>query len=120
MATERSYLTPYAQKLRKDMTPEEIKLWTQFLRKLPVRVRRQHPIGPYIVDYYVAAKKTVIELDGSQHYDDAGRRSDRERDAFLSGKRIRVLRYSNADVNQRFQTVCEDVLNHLGIDRLEK
>lgn len=81
MATRRPSLTPYAQKLRRNMTPEEIKLWTQFLRGLPVRARRQHPIGPYIVDFYIAATKTAIEVDGSQHYEDVGRAKDAARDA---------------------------------------
>ncbi len=117
MATDRSYLTPYAQKLRKNMTPEEIRLWTAFLRKLPVTVRRQRPIGPYIVDFYVAAKKTVIELDGSQHFEETRRTADTERDNFLHQMGITVLRYSNAEVNQNFCAVCEDIMNKLGIGR---
>ena len=115
MATERSYLTPYAQKLRKSMTPEEIKLWTLFLRTLPVTVRRQKPIGPYIVDFYIASCRAVIELDGSQHFDEAGRESDQERDRYLQERGIAVLRYSNADINGDFRGVCEDILNRLGL-----
>ena len=120
MSTDRSYLTPYAQKLRTNMTPEEIRLWSSFLRKLPVTVRRQKPIGPYIVDFYIAAKKTVIELDGSQHFEETGRTADMERDRFLLNKGITVLRYSNAEVNKSFQAVCEDIMHSLGIDRLEE
>ena len=120
MSTERSYLTPYAQKLRNAMTPEEIRLWAQFLRRLPVTVRRQHPIGPYIADFYVGSKKTVIELDGSQHYEEVGRASDQERDAFFRKRGIAVLRYSNADVNRRFSEVCQDIMTRLGIETLEK
>ena len=115
MSTAPSRLTPYAQKLRRTMTPEEIKLWTQFLRTLPLRVRRQHPIGPYIVDFYIAAAKTVIELDGSQHFEDQGRTKDAARDAYLNQKGIRVLRYSNLEVNRYFQVVCEDIWNKLGL-----
>ena len=115
MSTERSYLTPYAQKLRAAMTPEEIRLWSTFLKRLPVTVRRQKPIGPYIVDFYIAARKAVIELDGSQHFEDVGRESDRVRDRFLQDRGLAVLRYSNADVNGDFRGVCEDILNRLGL-----
>ena len=99
------------------MTPPEIRLWTQFLRRLPIRVRRQHPIGPYIVDFYIAEQKTVIELDGSQHYEDAVRGSDAERDAFLREKGIAVLRYSNYEINRQFSSVCEDIMKHLGLEQ---
>ncbi|MCR4935184.1 MAG: endonuclease domain-containing protein [Oscillospiraceae bacterium] len=117
MSTGRSYLTDYAQRLRKNMTPEEIRLWTQFLHALPLRVRRQHPIGPYLVDFYVAAKRTVIELDGSQHYEDAGRAADAVRDAFFRQNGFHILRYPNLEVNQNFQLVCEDIWNRLGLAR---
>ena len=117
MSTDRSYLTPYAQKLRKSMTPEEIKLWTQFLRRLPVAVRRQKPIGPYIVDFYIAAKKAVIELDGSQHYEDAAQAADRTRDRFLQSRGLLVLRYSNAEINRSFSEVCEDIRNRLELSQ---
>ena len=62
-------LIPNAQSLRKDMTKEENKLWYKFLKVLPLTVNRQKVIGNYIVDFYCAANKTVIELDGSQHYE---------------------------------------------------
>ncbi|MBR3084113.1 MAG: endonuclease domain-containing protein [Oscillospiraceae bacterium] len=116
MATRRPSLTPYAQKLRRNMTPEEIKLWTQFLRGLPVRARRQHPIGPYIVDFYIAATKTAIEVDGSQHYEDVGRAKDAARDAYLNKMGIRVLRYTNLEVDRYFHVVCEDIWNKMGLN----
>ena len=116
MSTDRSYLTPYAQELRKNMTPQEIKLWTQFLKQLPITVRRQKPIGPYIVDFYIASKKLAIELDGSQHFEETGQAADLERDRFLNGKGITVLRYSNAEVNKDFRAVCEDIMKRLGME----
>ena len=115
MAVGRSNLTPYAQKLRKNMTPEEIKLWTQFLRQLPITIRRQKPIGPYIVDFYIASKRAVIELDGSQHYEEPGRQKDMQRDSYLREKGITVLRYSNSEVNRDFRGVCEDIMSRLGL-----
>ena len=70
-------------------------------------------IGNYIVDFYIATSKIVIELDGSQHYGDKGIENDIKRDTFLKDLGIKVLRYSNLDVNQRFESVCEDILNHI-------
>ena len=106
-------LKTYAQQLRREMTREERHLWYDFLRNLPVTVNRQKVIGPYIVDFYCASAKLVIELDGSQHYDTEGIRSDEERDTYLCGLGLRVLRYSNRDVNQGFDGVCEDILRKL-------
>ncbi len=76
-------------------------------------VHRQKVIGDYIVDFYVASRKTVIEVDGSQHYEKHGERADWIRDAYLRSLGITVLRYSNADVNCRFDAVCEDIWNKL-------
>ena len=70
-------------------------------------------IEKYIVDFYCASAKIVIELDGSQHYEDGGKAKDIERDAFLSSLGIKVYRYSNADVNQNFEGVCTDILSHI-------
>ena len=109
-----------ARKLRRNMTKEERHLWYDFLRDLPVMVHRQKVIGSYIVDFYVAEKKTVIELDGSQHFEEAGMQKDHRRDLFLQSQGLSVLRYSNADVNQNFEAVCEDIWNRLELDKLEK
>lgn len=106
-------LSSNAKALRRNMTKEERHLWYDFLRTLPVMVHRQKVIGAYIVDFYIASANLVIELDGSQHYDQEGRRADRERDAYLSALGLRVLRYSNADVNDNFSGVCQDILRYL-------
>ena len=106
-------LTVNARTLRKNMTKEERHLWYDFLKDLPMMVHRQKVIGRYIVDFYIAEAKTVIELDGSQHYEPQGKCADTIRDAELRSLGLVVLRYSNADVNQRFEGVCEDILNHI-------
>ena len=111
--THNPNLRPFAQKLRRDMTREERHLWYDFLRQLPVTFNRQKVIGPYIVDFYCASAKLVVELDGSQHFEAAGAAADAERDAFLAARGLHVLRYSNADVNRNFKGVCEDILKHL-------
>ena len=106
-------LTSNAKKLRREMTKEERHLWYDFLKSLPETFHRQKVIGKYIVDFYCASAKIVIELDGSQHYYDEGLLSDKERDRYLDSLGITVLRYSNLEVNQNFTGVCEDILNHL-------
>ena len=102
------------------MTKEERRLWYDFLKKLPMHVNRQKPLGDCIVDFYIAAVKIVIELDGSQHYNEEGRAKDAERDEFLSSTGNMILRYSNYDLNTNFDGVCLDIRRNiearLGID----
>ena len=108
-----SKLLGNAQRLRRKMTKEERHLWYDFLKALPVTVHRQKVLGPYIVDFYIATAKIVIELDGSQHYEDASKQKDQDRDAWLKNEGFRVLRYANSDINQRFSAVCDDIYTHL-------
>ena len=110
-----SKLISRAKDLRKTMTKEERHLWYDFLKQLPVTVHRQKTIGTFIVDFYIASAKVVIELDGSQHYEKAHQHYDQMRDAYLSELGCKVLRYSNADINYRFRDVCEDILRYLDI-----
>ena len=113
--THNAKLSSNAKTLRKNMTKEERHLWYDFLRQLPVMVHRQKVIGSYIVDFYIAEEKIVIELDGSQHYEAEGKNADSVRDAYLNSLGITVLRYANSDVNCNFRGVCQDIWNHLGI-----
>ena len=108
-----SRLTPNAKTLRKNMTKEERHLWYDFLKTLPITVNRQKVIGNYIVDFYIASVKLVIEIDGSQHYMDKGKETDEKRDAFLKELNIKVLRYSNRDINQNFRGVCENISENI-------
>lgn len=111
--TNNKKLTPNAKVLRKKMTAEERHLWYDFLKSLPVTVHRQKVIGRYIVDFYCASAKLVIEIDGTQHYEEEGKIRDAERDEFLHSHGLTVIRYSNSDINRNFSAVCEDILNHL-------
>lgn len=104
-----------ARKLRKNMTPEEKHLWYDFLKKLPVTVRRQHVIEHYIVDFYIAEKKIVIEVDGIQHEMPEHLKADEQRDKDLSAWGISVLRYSNVAINSCFEWVVDDILQKLGL-----
>ena len=108
-------LVQNAKELRKNMTPEEKHLWYDFLKKLPMNVRRQHNIENYIVDFYIAEKKIVIEVDGIQHTSDEHESADKERDEALAAWGIKVLRYSNDNINRNFFNVTNDILDNLGI-----
>ena len=98
-----------ARQLRREMTPHERKLWYLFLRKYPAKVYKQRIIGSYIVDFYCASAKLVIELDGSQHYEPSKEASDAERTAFLESYGLMVLRFSNKDIDRNFRAVCEQI-----------
>jgi len=100
-------LVPFAKQLRKDMTKEERHLWYDFLRSYPVRFSRQKVLGKYIVDFYSAEAKLVIELDGSQQFEKENMARDAERTACLEGYGLRVLRIPNNEVNRNFSGVCE-------------
>ena len=97
---------PYAQKLRREMTRQEKHLWHDFLRNLPVQVRRQKQFGDYIVDFYYSACNLVIELDGSQHNLEENREADRIREKYLESLGLTVVRFWNKDIDGNFDNVC--------------
>ena len=108
-------LVKNAQELRKNMTPEEKHWWYDFLKHLPVTVNRQKNIENYIVDFFIAKGRIVIEVDGVQHELHEEREKDRVRDLTLKDMGITVLRYSNKDIRENFNAVCNDILRVLGI-----
>ena len=91
------------------MTKEERKLWYDFLRSYPVKFLRQKILGDYIVDFYCAEAGLVVEIDGSQHFEEKGLDYDEKRTAYLNGLGIEVLRFSNLDVLQNFRGVCQAI-----------
>lgn len=100
-------LIPLAKELRKNMTRQERHLWYDFLRCYPIRFQRQKTIGNYIVDFYCHSARLVIELDGSQHYFEDGIGKDKERDEFFNKLGLKVLRFSNREIDEDFKGVCE-------------
>ena len=95
------------------MTKEEKHLWYDFLKKLPVTVNRQKVIGDFVVDFYCASAKLVIELDGLQHSKTLHLINDAHRDAFLNNLGITVLRFSNHDIYDHFELVCAEINRHI-------
>ena len=102
-----------ARVLRKNMTPEEKKLYYNFFKADGIRVRRQYVIGAYIVDFCVIKKKLIIELDGRDHYTGAGMEYDEKRDRRLAACGYTVLRFENAQVRENFSAVCSRIEKHL-------
>ena len=96
-----------ARTMRKNMTPWENKLWYQFLRTYPIRFQRQKPIGEFIVDFYCAKAKLVVELDGSGHYTPQQKIPDTNRTCELEKLGLKVIRFCNLDVDNNFYGVCE-------------
>jgi len=102
-----------ARKLRKELTPAEIKLWA-WLRgnKINgVNFRRQHAIGKYVADFCAIKEKLVIELDGSQHLEQG--EYDKERTEFLESQGYRVIRFWNNQVMKDMEGVILAIINAL-------
>ena len=100
-------LKSYSGNLRRNMTKQEKHLWYDYLRTYPLHFYRQRIIGSYIVDFYCPSAMIAIELDGAQHYEDAAEVYDSIRSRYLKEHGIAVLRFTNGDVNSRFQSVCD-------------
>ncbi len=102
-------LVEAARQLRKNLTDAEKKLWNGFLRKFKYPVLRQRPIHHFIVDFYCAKLKLVIEIDGEQHYTEEGKAYDEERTRILESYGLRVIRFKNKDVFENFDEVCKKI-----------
>ena len=98
-----------ARRLRREMTTHERKIWYLFLRKYPVKIYKQRIIGRFIVDFYCASAKLVIEVDGSQHYEPQGVTYDARRSQFLTALGLKVLRFSNREIDRDFHSVCMQI-----------
>ena len=96
-----------AKKLRKNATPQENHLWYDFLSKYKIRFQRQKAIDDFIADFYCHRAKLIIEKDGSQHYTEKGKQKDEFRTEILEGYDLRVIRFTNRQINENFRVVCE-------------
>ncbi len=91
------------------MTPAEKKLWYSYLRDFKFRVLRQKPINNFIVDFYCAKLKLVIEIDEDSHFTNDGKDYDQERTQILEGYGLRVMRFTNDEVLKDFAGVCQRI-----------
>ena len=96
-----------AKNLRNNATPQENHLWYDFLSKYEMRFQRQKSIDYFIADFYCHKAKLVIEIDGSQHYTEEGIRNDEFRTEILEGYDLKVIRFTNRQIDTNFKGVCE-------------
>ena len=96
-----------AKNLRKNATPQENHLWYRFLAKYEIRFQRQKAIDDFIVDFYCHKAKLIIEIDGAQHYTEQGFQKDNFRTEILEKYNLRVIRFTNQQIDTDFQGVCE-------------
>jgi len=100
------------KELRKSLTPQELKLWFYLKGKnLGVKFRRQHGIGPYIVDFYCKEKNLVIEVDGLEHL--RAKEYDEERNQYMETLGIKVLRFWNNEIDKNMEGVLKKIKEHL-------
>jgi very-short-patch-repair endonuclease len=98
--------------LRGRATDAERLLWRLLRTRqfVGLKFRRQHPVGPYIVDFYCADRRLVVELDGGQHFTVEGQAYDRRRTEYLAARGIRVVRFTNSDLFENAEGVLEMLL----------
>ncbi|TVQ19429.1 MAG: endonuclease domain-containing protein [Leptolyngbya sp. DLM2.Bin15] len=102
-------LNARAREMRLNPTPAERKLWQQCLRGCSHKMLRQRPIGNYIVDFYCAKLRLAIEVDGDSHFTEDGIQYDLERTMILEGYGLQVIRFTNHEVMQQFEAVCQSI-----------
>lgn len=108
-----------AKRLRSDQTLGEKFLW-RALRELKadgVHVRRQAPVGPYVVDFACFSRKLMIEIDGDVHALPENRARDERRENWLREQGFDIARYSSQDVHENLEGVVLDIRTRLGLDR---
>ena len=111
---DRLDLLEFARHLRHEATDAESLLW-KCLRNRRVngrKFRRQHPIKPYVLDFFCADLNLAIELDGGQHNEARGKQHDRVRDQFLTQRGIRTLRFTNRDMLTATDAVLNVIWKH--------
>ena len=95
-----------AKNLRKNATTQENHLWYDFLSKYEIRFQRQKTIDNFIADFYCHKAKLVIEIDGSQHRTENGKEKDEFRTSILEGHGLKVIRFTNRQIDDYFDAAC--------------
>ncbi len=106
---------PHARRLRRTLTNAETILWAHLRRRAlnHHRFRRQHPIGPYVVDFACVAAKLALEVDGATHWTPEQLAHDERRTAFLQAAGWQVLRITNADIYENLDGVWLTIAQRL-------
>ena len=95
-----------AKILRRNMTQQEKHLWYDFLQHYPEKIYKQRIIDNFVADFYCHKARLIIELDGAQHYTPEGRAYDEDRTKAFEKYGLQVLRFSNKDIETKFEGVC--------------
>ena len=96
-----------AKNLRKGGTPQEKHLWYDFLSKYEIRFQRQKAIDNFIADFYCHKARLVVEIDGAQHFSIEGQQKDEFRTEILEEYDLKVIRFTNRQIEDDFRDVCE-------------
>lgn len=101
-----------ARRLRRPLTDSEHVLWSALrdIRLQGIKFRRQHPFGPYVLDFFCVQARLAVELDGSVHDQPEQREYDQERTAFLEAQGLHILRFRNEDVADKLDEVIKTIL----------
>ena len=107
-----------ARELRREMTPQEHKLWQRLRGKqlLGLRFRRQHPINRFILDFFCYEHKVAVEIDGDSHYQPDQQEYDQARTDWLVQHGIRVIRFTNRDLDANIEGVLGEIAQVCGAD----
>ena len=107
-----------ARILRKNMTDTENLLWSRIRRKQlkGYQFYRQKTVGNYIVDFYCPSARLIIELDGSQHYEEEGTRKDKVRDQYLTGLGFQVMRFPSIEVFDYINGIVDEIYEQLPVE----
>ncbi|WP_405371183.1 endonuclease domain-containing protein [Nonlabens sp. Asnod2-A12] len=112
------HLKNHRKSLRKNLTPAEAFLWTELKTQKfhGLKFRRQHSIKNFIIDFYCAKFKLIIELDGDYHDEPNQFQKDEKRDADLTNLGFTILRYENKYVFEELDHVLSDIKKHCGLE----
>jgi very-short-patch-repair endonuclease len=107
-----------ARRLRREMTPQESKLWHRLRGKqlYGIKFRRQHPVGQFVLDFFCYEHSLAVEIDGHSHYEPRQRVHDQARTEWLAEHGIRVVRFTNQDVDTNIESVLEEIARQCGTE----
>lgn len=101
----------FARELRQPQTPAEATVWRYLRnRNLKFKFRRQHPIDFFIIDFYCAEAKLLIEIDGESHFANEQMEYDQASTEYLEGLGYKVIRFTNNDVRYNFNEVVSEII----------
>jgi len=106
-----------ARELRRPLTPQEHKLWQRLRNRqlFGLKFRRQHPLGPFVLDFFCHEQQLVVELDGHHHAEPGQQRHDKARSEWLEGQGLWVLRFTNREVDTNIEGVLEVIARQCGV-----